>query len=351
MEEKKNNKPLFVKMMVLYLLLVLGIGGAMLASTIKTQVIDGEMWREKAKAREELTRIEPARRGTIFSSDGKVLATTVPVCDLCLDLGRWPRKNSRGEQVYEDKDNKKPKMDSFVTLDTSFDEHLLLVSELLHVQYPNKSAEYFKRMIEDEVDSKHPSRCFLVAKKMPYSMWKRIKSIPMFGRCVVEKRSDGDVKSYVRAHIYGNMGENVIGLRYASGYTGLEGYYDSILRGQDGKYVCRRLTRGTWIPFEDGSLPDEDSTLVQHRKDGKNIVATIDTRYQDIAETALRRSMNQYGGNAGCAILMEVETGYVLACSSLTRDTSTGELREHSWNNVGARRGSETIQCDEWRDK
>ena len=334
MEEKKNNKPLFVKMMVLYLLLVLGIGGAMLASTIKTQVIDGEMWREKAKAREELTRIEPARRGTIFSSDGKVLATTVPVCDLCLDLGRWPRKNSRGEQVYEDKDNKKPKMDSFVTLDTSFDEHLLLVSELLHVQYPNKSAEYFKRMIEDEVDSKHPSRCFLVAKKMPYSMWKRIKSIPMFGRCVVEKRSDGDVKSYVRAHIYGNMGENVIGLRYASGYTGLEGYYDSILRGQDGKHVCRRLTRGTWIPFEDGSLPDEDSTLVQHRKDGKNIVATIDTRYQDIAETALRRSMNQYGGNAGCAILMEVETGYVLACSSLTRDTSTGELREHSWNNV-----------------
>ena len=137
MEEKKNNKPLFVKMMVLYLLLVLGIGGAMLASTIKTQVIDGEMWREKAKAREELTRIEPARRGTIFSSDGKVLATTVPVCDLCLDLGRWPRKNSRGEQVYEHKDNKKPKMDSFVTLDTSFDEHLLLVSELLHVQYPN----------------------------------------------------------------------------------------------------------------------------------------------------------------------------------------------------------------------
>ena len=44
MEEKKNNKPLFVKMMVLYLLLVLGIGGAMLASTIKTQVIDGEMY-------------------------------------------------------------------------------------------------------------------------------------------------------------------------------------------------------------------------------------------------------------------------------------------------------------------
>ena len=117
------------------------------------------------------------------------------------------------------------------------------------------------------------------------------------------------------------------------GYTGLEGYYDSVLRGRDGKYLCRRLTRGMWLPMEEGDLPDEDSTLVQSRVDGKSIVATIDTRYQDIAESALRSSMNQFGGQAGCAILMEVSTGYVLACSSLTRDTN-GQLKENLWSNV-----------------
>ena len=100
MEEKHNNKALFTKMLVLYLLLVIVVGGAMLASTINTQVVDGDMWRAKAKDREEIERIEPARRGTIFSSDGKVLATTVPVCDLCLDLGRWPRMTAQEKEKY-----------------------------------------------------------------------------------------------------------------------------------------------------------------------------------------------------------------------------------------------------------
>ena len=54
MEEKHNNKALFTKMLVLYLLLVIVVGGAMLASTIKTQVVDGDMWRAKAKDREEI---------------------------------------------------------------------------------------------------------------------------------------------------------------------------------------------------------------------------------------------------------------------------------------------------------
>ena len=75
-------------MLVLYLVLVVLAGGGMLMCAINTQVVNGDMWREKARAREEIFRTEEARRGTIFSSDGKVLATTVPVCDLCLDLGR-----------------------------------------------------------------------------------------------------------------------------------------------------------------------------------------------------------------------------------------------------------------------
>ena len=88
-------------MLVLYLVLVVLAGGGMLMCAINTQVVNGDMWREKARAREEIFRTEEARRGTIFSSDGKVLATTVPVCDLCLDLGRWPKRDSRGEEVKD----------------------------------------------------------------------------------------------------------------------------------------------------------------------------------------------------------------------------------------------------------
>ena len=331
MEEKHNNKALFTKMLVLYLLLVVVVGGAMLVSTIKTQVVDGDMWRAKAKDREEIERIEPARRGNIFSSDDKVLATTVPVCDLCLDLGRWPRMTAK------DGEKNPVQYKAYLKREAAFEANLGKVCKILHTQFPDKSEQYFRSRIINEWNKKERGHCLYVARRVPYSQWETIRKLPGWGGYVATKTAEGSVTSYVRAHIYGNLGENTIGLHYKTpqkeGYTGLEGYYDSVLRGKDGKYICRRLTRGIWLPMEDGDVPDEDSTLVQHREDGKSIVATIDTRYQDIAESALRNSMNQYGGQAGCAILMEVETGYVLACSSLTRDTN-GQLKENLWSNV-----------------
>ena len=323
-------------MLVLWLLLVVVGGGAMLWSTIKTQVVDGDMWREKARKREYTERIEPARRGTIFSSDGKVLATTVPVCDLCLDLGRWPKRDSKGAPIVK---NGVVEMESCITSDSAFRANLGTVCRILHEQFPNKSVGYYHDRIMKEYIKQRPSRCLYVERRVPYSQWSAIRSLKGWERCVVTKTSDGSVTSYVRAHIYGNLGENTIGLHYKTpkqeGYTGLEGFYDTVLRGQDGIYKCRRLTRGTWLPEEESWEygADLDSTLLQRRVDGKSIISTIDTRYQDIAESALRKSMNQYGGQRGCAILMEVSTGYVLACSSLTRDTN-GCLSENLWSNV-----------------
>ncbi len=323
-------------MLVLWLLLVVVGGGAMLWSTIKTQVVDGDMWREKAKAREFTERIEPARRGTIFSSDGKVLATTVPVCDLCLDLGRWPKKDSKGAPVVK---NGVVEMESCITNDSAFLANLVHVCKILHEQFPHKSVAYYHDRILNEYKKQRPVRCLYVEHRVPYSQWSAIRNMKGWERCVVTKTADGSVTSYVRAHIYGNLGENTIGLHFKTpkqeGYTGLEGYYDTVLRGQDGIYKCRRLTRGIWLPEEEVEeyIPDLDSTLMQRRVDGKSIISTLDTRYQDIAESALRKSMNQYGGQRGCAILMEVSTGYVLACSSLTRDTS-GRLSENLWSNV-----------------
>ena len=321
-------------MLGVYLVLVAVVGGSMLWSTLRTQVAQGDMWREKAHSREYVKRTEQARRGTIFSSDGKVLATTVPVCDLCLDLGRWEKKDSRGNPVY--KDGKKV-MESCIPNDSLWLAGLPTVCRSLHERFPAKSVDYYYNRIMNERAKASPSRCLVVERKVPYSLWQQLRELPGWGKCIVTKTSEGSVQSYVRAHIYGNLGENTIGLHYSvprdEGYTGLEGYYDSVLRGQDGQYVCRRLTRGIWLPVEGNSVPDEDSTLVQRRIDGKSIVATLDTRYQDIAESALRNSMRQFGGQRGCAILMEVETGYVLACSNLTRDTA-GRLSEMLWSNV-----------------
>lgn len=332
---QQTNKGLLTKMRLLYLLVVVLGGGAILAATINTQVVKGDLWREKAKHREVTERIEPARRGTIYSSDGKVLATTVPVCDLCLDLGRWPKIDSHGKVVKKDG---KVVMESCITSDSAFRANLNKVCKILHESFPTKSVEYYRARIMNEYMKAKPSRCLYVERRVPYSQWATIKRMPGWSGCVVTKTSDGSVTQYVRAHIYGNLGENTIGLHYKTakkeGYTGLEGYYDSVLRGQDGMYRCRRLTRGIWLPMEEGdNVLDEDSILVKRRVDGQSIISTIDTRYQDIAQDALARSMDKFGGQRGCAILMEVSTGYVLACCNLTRDTQ-GRLAENLWSNV-----------------
>lgn len=327
-------------MVIVYLLLVLVVGGSIIYGIIKVQWIDGNEWRKRGEVREEGYRPDPAARGDIYSSDGKILATTIPVCDLFLDLGHQPQKDLDNRYVRDSNGNQ---VMMAPIHDTSYNNGLNQVCKLLHQAVPSKSIEYFRNKIDTERKKANPHRCFPVQKGIPYSTWREICQIQGWNKGVVKQVTEldkngkpytRDVIRKVRAHIYGNLGENTIGFyngAIENTYTGLEGYYDSILRGHDGKYFCRRLTRGAWIPQNDGNKsvsaadPDAvtlDSTSLQSKIDGKAIVSTLDTRYQDIAENALREMLLKCGGEGGCAVLMEMQSGHVLACANLTRDTN-----------------------------
>lgn len=303
---------------------------------IRVQGIDGKMWREKSDARAESYRTVPARRGNIYSTDGKILATTVPVCDLYMDFGRTLRWDKKAQDSV------------WVGLisDSLYNVGLNMICHILHEANPSTSEGDFRVKIERERNAAKPRRCALILRGMPYSYWAQVCCVPGWNAMVVKTVDTNSVIREVRAHTYGNLGENVIGFRNSWSsrtYTGLEGMYDSILRGQDGKYFCRRLTRGTWLPVNSGhrlrtydendSMMFDSSIVIRPVIDGSDIVSTIDTRFQDIAESSLRKSLMKWGASSGCAILMEIETGYVLACASLTRD-SMGRYQEQRDMNV-----------------
>ncbi len=302
---------------------------------IKIQWIDGEMWRNKAGEREIAEQVQPAHRGNIYSSDGKILATTVPICDLYLDLGRWEKKNAKG-QVMTDSTGQVI-MQSLIA-DSNFYDNLDEVCRLLHEAVPSKPAAWFRDRIVTEYSKNSPKRCFLIERNIPYSCWVKINKLQGWSRIVVKNVDYRSVITNVRALTYGNMAENTIGFHNSydadKPYTGLEGYYNTQLKGNDGIFLCRRLTRGVWIPIDKGTQGvntdsvDLNNVTVRPVVHGKNIVSTIDTRYQDIAETALRKALRQYHGGSGTAILMEVETGYVLACCNLAKDTHTQQYLE-----------------------
>ena len=98
----------------------------------------------------------------------------------------------------------------------------------------------------------------------------------------------------------------------ALGFTGLDGYglegiefaYDRYLRGSDNNFTVFRDALG--------KVFDEKQKNNGHT-DGHNIILTIDRTVQYIAEDALSEGVKEYSARSGMAIVMEPQTGAILA--------------------------------------
>jgi cell division protein FtsI (penicillin-binding protein 3) len=102
----------------------------------------------------------------------------------------------------------------------------------------------------------------------------------------------------------------------ALGFTGLDGdglegiefVYDRYLRGSDNNFTV----------FKDalGKVFDEKQKN-DGRTDGHNIILTIDGTVQYIAENALDEGVKEYSAKSGIAIVMEPQTGAILAMAQV----------------------------------
>lgn len=95
------------------------------------------------------------------------------------------------------------------------------------------------------------------------------------------------------------------------GRTGLESQYDDILRGKPGITTLAVDTAGRVT----GVMDEQDPTA------GDYLVTSIDARLQSVVEqqllNAIRRAQRQdYKGKSGAAVVVEVDTGRVLAMAS-----------------------------------
>ncbi len=109
---------------------------------------------------------------------------------------------------------------------------------------------------------------------------------------------------------------------------GIEKVYNKVLKGEDGYATRQRIARGFYGRVAGGENRDA--------VDGLDVVTTIDTEIQDIAEAALLRGVEEQNALWGTAIVMEVKTGDILAIANLDRraDGSYAEGRNRA---IGAR--------------
>ena len=118
-------------------------------------------------------------------------------------------------------------------------------------------------------------------------------------------------RTYQRNYPYGAFAASVLGFTNADGegFYGLEKSYDDILSGTDGRTVTIRNARGNAIA--DGGAVTYDA------KDGDSLVLTLDTTIQEVVEKYLNEAIAaNIVENRGCAIVMDVNTGGILAMAS-----------------------------------
>ncbi len=227
--------------------------------------------------------IEPVR-GRIISSDGSVLASSVPEYEI-----RWDSKATYDKEEY------RAKIDSLtMCLSRLFGDKTAAGYRAIFKEAHASGNRY--ALIHDHVNANE----LQAIKKFPFARKGQFKS----GFVYIEKQK--------RDHSFKELATRTVGYGRADNEVGLELAYQDLLAGKKGKQLQEKIPGGYWKPLSDDYVEEPES--------GSDIVTTIDIHLQDVAHNALNRILTQHNAEWGCAILMEVETGYVRAIANLSKD-------------------------------
>jgi cell division protein FtsI (penicillin-binding protein 3) len=250
-----------------------------------------------AKAEQQEIRVFgiEAMRGNILAFDGNMLATTVPVFEVRMDVA----SSLIDDQLFS----------------KNVDSLALGLSKVL------KNKTHSQYLTDLRKARKGGNRYYLLKNNVTYTEVKALRKLPIlkFGKykggliLIPGSKRERPYKELAQRTIgYENQREKI--------FVGIEGAYHDLLKGIDGKQVKRRINNGDWKPLFDENTVEP--------LNGNDIITTLDVNIQDVAESALRRNLTENNAEQGCAILMEVETGYIVAISNLTLDKKTGQYRE-----------------------
>ena len=275
------------------LILILAI--SIVVKLINIQFVKGDYYIGLSEENNIKNIIIPANRGSVYSSGGKLLATSVPKYDI--------------------------RFDALAPSDKNFNENLTKLSNSLSVFY-NKPANYYMKLLKNARDSKN--RYLLIARNLGYNDQVKIKNFPLLnlgsfkGGLIIEQKTKRD-------YPMGGIAQRTIGYERKDDQgnvtrPGIDGAFGSkYLQGVDGKRLSQKIGKGQWKPIEDFNQIEP--------QDGLDIYTTIDVKIQDVAHFALLEQLEKFKADHGSVVVMEVSTGEVKAISNLGR-TSVGTYYE-----------------------
>ncbi len=280
---ESTKKDILWRIYLLYFLTAL-FGLFIFFKVLYIQVIEGDKWRSVARTTTMRYFDIDAIRGDICADDGRLLATSIPVYEIRMDLS------------------------PAVISDELFYNKIDSLAIKLSMLFNDRSREDYKSSIIEA--RRRGERYFLVKRNVSYHEMNALREFPIFnlgrfrgGLIIVENKR--------REMPFKNLASRTIGYERGGVFVGLEGAYREKLQGVHGKRLMQRTSGGLWMPV---SSQNEIEPI-----NGKDVITTININIQDIVENSLRSKLEKSEASHGTAVVMEVATGKIKAISNLTR--------------------------------
>ncbi|MEO6488909.1 MAG: penicillin-binding protein [Ferruginibacter sp.] len=280
------------------------LGVMVLGRVIYIQQVQGNYWVGMGDSLHLKYMPIGAERGTIYSEDGNMLSTSVPIFDIYVDFEADGLREKGGKRFKENVDS---------------------LSFSLANLFKDKTANQYKKQLQ--LAYKNRERYYLLKRKISFTEFRQLREFPLvrLGRnksgFIVDPR-DKRINPYVL------LANRTIGLSRedSSKNVGLERTYDSLLKGTTGQRLMR-YAAGAYMPVEGAEVDPVN---------GKNIISTLDTYMQDVSESALMRMLVENNSTHGTAIVMETRTGKIKAIANLGKQPD-GSYNEDLNYGVGKR--------------
>ncbi len=277
----------------------MALGVIVLSRAIYIQRVQGDYWKSMSNTQHLKYFDVNAERGSIYSENGNMLSTSIPVFDIYVDFAADGLREKDGKRFYDNLDS--------------------LSYSLSHLFKDASKAAYRKLLINGY---KNKERYYSLKKKISFEDYQVLRDFPLVRQGRNKSGFIIDVRDN-RVNPYVLLANRTIGLSRGdtSKNVGLERSYDSVLKGQTGQRLMRYMA-GAYVPVDGGEIEPEN---------GKDIITTIDTYMQDVAENALMKMMVENNSLHGTCIVMETQTGKIKAIANLGKRPDGDYIEDYNY--------------------
>lgn len=289
---KKNTSKNMLKRLLILSVVIIFLLCTNTARVFYLQVVRGEELSQKADSQQMKDTEITAMRGTIYDSEGNVLAQSATVWNVFIDplaIDLEIEDDDTAEKIAE----KKAKSEQRRTL---------IVDKFAELfEYDDKEkAEFLEK-------TKADNHYTMVEKKVENNIKEQLSEFISENNlnCI------GMEQTSKRYYPYGSLASSVLGFTGADdqGLSGIEAYYDEELTGTNGRVITAK-------DAVSNDISDDYETSVA-ATDGNSVVLTINQTIQYYLEKGLRETMEEYQAKGAYGVVMNCNTGAVLGMSSL----------------------------------